>query len=512
VIDDAERSSAGSEVEYNYYYLPYLNPSLLPLLFANAGIRSGPVKTACELGFGQGINLNVHAAASSTHWYGTDFNPAHARFATDLASASGAPAVICNEPFEIFCARTDLPDFDFIALHGVWSWVSQQNQSIIRDFIVRKLAPGGVLFLSYNVMAGDAAMVPVREVMARSAAASKEPAQPLDARIGAALRFAASAITSSPNFADAHPGLAGRVQSLASQNWRYVAHEYFAHNWEPASFGRIADWLRPAGLEYACSSGFGNTYEPWNLTPAQRDLLATETHPELREMWRDIMTNNRFRREYWVRGARRFTPSDRLEALRRQRVLLVAPRDQASVRAETTLGAFALPKAMSDRILDLLSDHKPVSIGQIESSLRGHTIGFQQIIEVIFTLLDSGELAVAQREEVTRVARSRTDKLNAFLAERARSADDPFLFASPVTGAAILHETRMPLLFWTGLRQGLHSPAELAAKAAALTQDAALPPQGAEGKRVELDVLSLRGEAEQFLRVIVPLYRALQVV
>ena len=41
----------------------------------------------CELGFGQGITLNINAAASGkqTKWYGTDFNPACLSYAQRLA-------------------------------------------------------------------------------------------------------------------------------------------------------------------------------------------------------------------------------------------------------------------------------------------------------------------------------------------------------------------------------------------------------------------------------------------
>lgn len=39
------------------------------------------VGSACELGFGQGMSANLHAAASVVQWSGTDFNPAQAAFA-----------------------------------------------------------------------------------------------------------------------------------------------------------------------------------------------------------------------------------------------------------------------------------------------------------------------------------------------------------------------------------------------------------------------------------------------
>ena len=51
------------------------------------------------------------------------------------ASNSGANEKISDESFELFCARDDLPQFDFIGLHGIWSWISDKNRLIIRDFL-----------------------------------------------------------------------------------------------------------------------------------------------------------------------------------------------------------------------------------------------------------------------------------------------------------------------------------------------------------------------------------------
>ncbi len=108
------------------------------------------------------MSANIHAAASASAWYATDFNPAQASFAQSLAKASGANAHLTDEAFADFCARTDLPNFDSIGLHGIWSWISDENRSVIADFIRRKLKVGGVLYISYNTQPGWAAFAPTK--------------------------------------------------------------------------------------------------------------------------------------------------------------------------------------------------------------------------------------------------------------------------------------------------------------------------------------------------------------
>ena len=116
-----------TDITYTYGYYGELNPLRARWALARAGVRGPEVHHACELGFGQGMSINLHAAASGVHWCGTDFNPSQVAFAQGLARASGAHALLSDEAFESFCTRTDLPDFDYIGLHGIWSWISPAN-------------------------------------------------------------------------------------------------------------------------------------------------------------------------------------------------------------------------------------------------------------------------------------------------------------------------------------------------------------------------------------------------
>jgi SAM-dependent methyltransferase len=143
-----------ADIGYTYGYYNELNPLRVKLAFLQRGLVYPQVGAACELGFGQGLSANIHAAASTTTWYGTDFNPSQASFAQDLAARSGAGGKLFDQAFADFTRRQDLPDFDFIGLHGIWSWISDENRAVIVDFIGRRLKVGGVLYISYNTLPG----------------------------------------------------------------------------------------------------------------------------------------------------------------------------------------------------------------------------------------------------------------------------------------------------------------------------------------------------------------------
>lgn len=128
-----------ADICYTFGYYRELNPLRVKLAFLNAGLVYPEIGVACELGFGQGLSANMHAAGSVTQWTGTDFNPAQAGLAQEFAAVSGTNARLYDEAFADFANRADLPDFDYIGVHGIWSWISDENRKVMVDFLRKKL-------------------------------------------------------------------------------------------------------------------------------------------------------------------------------------------------------------------------------------------------------------------------------------------------------------------------------------------------------------------------------------
>ena len=78
-----------ADIDYTFGYYSELNSLRARLAFLNAGLVPAAQGVHCELGFGQGMSANIHAAATGDTWYATDFNPVHASFAQSLARAAG---------------------------------------------------------------------------------------------------------------------------------------------------------------------------------------------------------------------------------------------------------------------------------------------------------------------------------------------------------------------------------------------------------------------------------------
>lgn len=83
-----------TELEYTYGYYRELSPSLLRLACLSAGVAPPSTKQLnyLELGYGQGLSINIHAAALDGEFWGTDFNPTQVTHARALSDASGSGA------------------------------------------------------------------------------------------------------------------------------------------------------------------------------------------------------------------------------------------------------------------------------------------------------------------------------------------------------------------------------------------------------------------------------------
>ena len=317
--------------------------------------------TACELGFGQGVCANIHAAASGTRWFGTDFNPAQAGFARALATASGAGAQLVDLPFAEFCARGDLPDFDYIGVHGIWSWISDENRAVIVDFVRRKLAVGGVLYVSYNTQPGWAAMVPLRDLLTEHAEVMGAPAHGIVRRIEDAMGFAEKVMATNPAYARANPQVAERLTSSRARIatiWRT--------NTSIATGTRCHCRAWPSGsttprFSYACSAIPLDPFDVLNVTADQRSFFSEIPDPMFRQTVRDFMVNQQFRRDYWVRGARRLNVPEQAKALRATQVLLAQPRADVNLKVTGSLGEATLQEAVYAPILDALASHQPLT-------------------------------------------------------------------------------------------------------------------------------------------------------
>ncbi len=502
--------SAGYVVETGYTYgaYPELNPvrAALPLLMK--GLRAPKIEAACELGFGQGCSAAVHAATQpGIDWWGCDFAPAQAVFARDLVAASGAKANFFDDAFDEFAERPGMPEFDFVALHGVWSWVNDEARAKIVAFLRRKLKPGGLVYISYNAQPGWALPGPLRHLMKRHAetlgAPGLGPAANLDAALGAMQRFFAL----DPVYSRLNPIVTERLEALVRQDRNYMVHEYMNRDWHPMWFADVEAKLSSAKLSFATSAYMADHVDELNLSGDMIAFLRGLGDASLRETFRDFAVQAQFRRDYWLRGVGPLSPADQARALRDQRVVLTKPAAQRPERARGIFAEIGLGGPVNDAIYDALGDYQPRSIGDLEAALPEGT-SLQQLCTALALLMSQGAVAPAQAAETANRASDTARALNRELARRAAEATDLGFLASPVTGGSI-SASRFHQLFWLALQEG-GGPMDWARFAAdTLARQGQALVAGGEALAPEAGLAALEAQAAEFAATLLPCWRGL---
>ena len=414
-----------SDVTYTYGYYNELNPINLTIPFLMAGLAPPKIENACELGFGQGISLNMHSATSNIKWYGTDFNPSHAFFAQSLANQIGSnKPVISDQGFNEFCMRDDLPEFDFICLHGIWSWISDENRHIIVDFIRRTLKFGGILYISYNTLPGWMTLSPVRHLLVehkRLMSSSEHD----------------SLVTARAALCQVSPTLMTSVTQLLEQNSNYLVHEYLNQDWHPMFFAQIEKWLEPAKLSYACSAKYLDDFSGCLFTTEQVEFINQIQNKSFAQTVKDYMLNKQFRCDYWVKGSLALSQTEMIEQWKKLRIILVVARSDIVKTISNTLTTNLLDEIF-DPILDILSDYQIHSVADLLESLE-NKVEINAIFTALAILFGKKDIRLVQEDDVIAQVKPRCDALNRYLLDKAKNfAGTGEIVASPVTGEGFL--------------------------------------------------------------------------
>lgn len=503
-----------ADIDYTYGYFKELNPQRMRLALLNAGIEPPQHLTACELGFGQGLSAAIHAAASDIEWYGNDFLPSQARFAQSLAEASESNAQFFDDSFEEFLTREDLPQFDFICLHGVWTWVSETNRQRILAFIRKNLKVGGVVYLSYNTQIGWAQIMPLRRLLVQHTQRMGAPGDGTAQRIRQSLKFADKLMQTHPLHAQTNNQVAPKLQELLGQDPHYLAHEYYNRDWQPMDFADMAEQMANIKLEYASSATYLDLIEAINLTQEQQQFLADISDLALRENTRDFCVDKKFRKDYWMRGARDLNPLQVMEGLRAERVVMTKSRGAISLVLEGAMGVADLAADVYNPILDYLADYQPHSLGDIEQAMSKHSkIGLQEIVQAMFIFTHRGEIQTAQTNQVIQKVQSKTQALNAHLIDMARGQDSVRYLASPVTGGGV-DVSRIQQLMILAIQKNAKTAEELAQFVWDIysSQGETVSQYGRRLTTAEDNLAELKQQADDFLQRDLPKFQGLKLV
>jgi SAM-dependent methyltransferase len=429
------------DVEYTHGFYQELTPSLLGFLSLLQGVQAPDLGSAsltyCELGCGQGFSTNLLAAANPhIQFHATDFNPGHIVGAQSLAqSAQLKNAHFYDDSFAEFVNRSELPDFDFITLHGIYSWISPENRKTIVEFIRRKLKPGGIVYISYNTMPGWASMMPLRRLLLEHTSSPGSQLSP-QSRVSAFLELAYKLGKLDTRFLASHPKLEKKIERLKGQNQNYILHEYFNQDLEPFYFTDLAQELAEAKLTWVGPANALDTLDDINLTKEQREFLAGIDDIPLRQMTRDHIVDQQFRRDIFIKGPVRLSAYQTRERWLDTRFALTmkgskVPREMRGMRV-----AIKLQDGIYDPLIAVL-EQGPRTLREIMAEPTLAPFNFNRLVQALTILVAQGACSPCLPEQGFAERKLHVDRFNRAVANQSRFERKFSYFASPVTGGGI---------------------------------------------------------------------------
>ncbi len=189
--------------------------------------------------------------------------------------------------------------FDYIILHGVFSWVSPELQKVILDTVQSLLNPNGLIYISYNTYPGWHAQMVLRDAMMLHCGGGKSPEQTIK-KIPNTLHYFKRFFKAADNEFSHYN--TKRLSALEQHSDSYLYHEFLETHNNPLYVTDFIQKANNSGLQYLSDAllAFDNTL----ILGHQRNALLNEineansvkNHRFKKLQYMDFMINQRFRR------------------------------------------------------------------------------------------------------------------------------------------------------------------------------------------------------------------------
>jgi SAM-dependent methyltransferase len=331
-----------------YHHQSPLHLHLACLLGGVSGLAVAPESSLSYLELGCGCGFGALAlAASNPAWQvtGVDFSPAHIAAARELAADAGTANARFIEADLADFADSDradsLPEADVITLHGLWSWVSGPVRAGIVRLLDRKLRPGGIAYVSYNALPGWQPAIGMQRLVRE---AGQRGAMRSDRQVEAGIEVVRTLIEAGAQQLSGNQLVQTLLEHVGRGQLSYLAHEYMNAAWHPCFHADVVRDLAAAKLDWVASAELLENFSPLMLGDQARAVMARFEDPIMRELVKDMCVSRCFRRDVFVRGARRLGDAERDAALGEVTLALLRSEAQFTWEMDVPAGRAAIER------------------------------------------------------------------------------------------------------------------------------------------------------------------------
>jgi hypothetical protein len=239
------------------------------------------------------------------------------------------------------------------------------------------------------------------------------------------------------SFFTSNPKAKPTLERFETGDARYVFHEFLSDDWTLTSYPEVAAVMAEASLTYG---GFADTLElvdTIQLSDKGSKTLLTISDPVLREYARDLFINRQFRRDIYVKGARRLAPAEQAERLAEIPFTLVRHPDAIDMNVTGAHRKAPLKPEVYGPIMKALvaDEYRPKTPTELlKLSKSGSAADLNMCLMV---LVGKGDVRPALATDGASDVSDRTAALNAEIIRRSLWGGEIAVLASPVTGGGV---------------------------------------------------------------------------
>jgi SAM-dependent methyltransferase len=273
-------------------------------------------------------------------------------------------------------------EFDFIVAHGVYSWVPPDVRDALFALAARRLAPNGILYVSYNVLPGCRVRQAAWDVLHHHV----DHIGNAHARLEAARELARLIADGGTAAHASDQALRAEFQAIAQHNDSEVAHDDLAVPNDPVFFRTFVEHAARHGLRYLAEADVQTTGDAGISDAAKAHLSALD--PLGREQHLDFIRLRRFRQSLLVRSA---APTDTTRQGQRLRAMHVSA-SMALTGAAAAGGVHKLARSLDPaaggggtvrKLLDVLVANQPATLAIASLDAELHLAPLSRPLEAI---------------------------------------------------------------------------------------------------------------------------------
>jgi len=313
-MSDKSKSGYIKDVIFDYGYIGRQRPALLSYIAASAGYAP-PAPSAeysyLELGSTLQPTLNGMAASNArAQLVGIDFNREHIEIARSHAEASNLHNVEYIEgSFEDILQR-GLPQFDYIATSGTYSWLDASAEAAVHSILQQYLRDGGLFYVDYMSLPGKA---PISRIWYLMRDFTRQLQHGSEARVARGMELLEALNDSNAGFFTKNPHAREVLEhwkkavAASPAGVRQLAHNALAENWQPYFFTQVAETLQSVGLEFAGSTVIAQNDIELALPVALRNEFGSGDNIAHLELIKDFFHYTQQRQDVFIKASTKDT-------------------------------------------------------------------------------------------------------------------------------------------------------------------------------------------------------------